>query len=193
MQLTTSSCLFIHFFVNSYLRRTKAAPPPVDHKQIAKDSSHDALSFLEQEIREAMEDEQTANETDIPPAVKAKLDEARANLRKSIDEVNEKAKLAKKLTEEVFQTRRNQKPRTTEANDLSKRPEDVSTNKAEQSTTDEHDGASPPNDISNSPTEPPHSSDEPSQTSESMYEVNPDELLDPQEKKAETELQPGGP
>ena len=55
--------------------------PPATRVEVAKQSAKDAVHDLEQEIKEAMENAEHSDDMEIPPDVKARLDEAKSKLR----------------------------------------------------------------------------------------------------------------
>jgi len=81
LYLAPLTILFAQFFIQRYITGTKQNVPPETKTQVAKESARDAIRDLEAEIKEAMNEEQHADEgTSIPPEVKAKVDAAKKQL-----------------------------------------------------------------------------------------------------------------
>lgn len=79
--LAPLTVLFLRFFTQKYLTATKQRVPPERRREVAKDSAKKAIKNLETEIKEAMDEEQHADEgTMVPDEVKAKVDSAKAKL-----------------------------------------------------------------------------------------------------------------
>ena len=73
--------LFVRFFLKRYITGTQQNVPPETKTQVAKESAKEAIRDLETEIKEAMEEEQHADEgTTMPPEVKARIDKAKSHL-----------------------------------------------------------------------------------------------------------------
>jgi len=82
LYLAPLTILFAQFFIQRYITGTKQNVPPETKTQVAKESARDAIRDLETQIKEAMNEEQHADEgTSIPPDVKAKVDAAKKQLR----------------------------------------------------------------------------------------------------------------
>ena len=85
--------------------RIRNADPPPNRKQILKESRKDAADNVEQEIREAIADEQSRDEIDIPADVIAKFGDAKSSLKKSADDLGAKArKTAKNANDAIKDT-----------------------------------------------------------------------------------------
>ena len=82
--------LFMTYFYTSYVARAHSEPPKPTKEENIKQSSQDAGRNLESELREALEDTQ-GGDTEPPPEVKAKLEDAKRRLKENSEHVNEKA------------------------------------------------------------------------------------------------------
>ena len=82
--------LFMTYFYRSYIARAHSEPPKPTKEENIKQSTQEAGRNLESEIREALEDTQ-GGDTEPPPEVKAKLDDAKRRLKENAEHVNEKA------------------------------------------------------------------------------------------------------
>ena len=83
--------LFITFFYNSYTARAHSEPPKPTKEENINQSSRDAVKDIEREIREAVEGQQ-GGDTEPPPELKAKLENAKRNAKESTKDISEKAK-----------------------------------------------------------------------------------------------------
>ncbi|MCJ1461442.1 hypothetical protein MMC07_000039 [Pseudocyphellaria aurata] len=202
--------LFTNFFIQTYLKRIRSTSPPPDHAQIAKDSGKDAVGRMEQEIREAMAGEQARDKTDIPSDLKGRLGDTTANLKKGAEELGSKAKKSVQIANDAIRDKvqvakeqakswnseKSEDSAPGERNDVKEtRHGETKTEGAKQNGTDEKHQAerskeeaevgssSEPEDISSSNL---------LDGDEKAYEVNPDEVMDSAEMKAEEELQPNG-
>lgn len=73
--------LFLRFFTQKYVLGTKQRVPPETRREVAKESAKNAIRDLETEIKEAMDEQQHADEgTEVPKEVKAKVDTAKEKL-----------------------------------------------------------------------------------------------------------------
>ena len=88
--LTPLAYLFITFFYNSYIARVHSEPPKPSTEENINQSSRDAIKDIEREIREAL-DETQGGETEPPPELKAKLENAKRNAKENTKDFNEKA------------------------------------------------------------------------------------------------------
>ena len=88
--LTPLAYLFITFFVNSYITRTHSEPPKPTKEENVKQASRDAVKDIEREIREAV-DARQGGDTEPPPELKAKLENAKRNVKENTRDFNEKA------------------------------------------------------------------------------------------------------
>ena len=82
--------LFMTYFYRSYIARAHSEPPKPTKEENIKQSSQEAVRNLESELREALEDTQ-GGDTEPPPEVKAKLEDAKRRLKENTEHVNEKA------------------------------------------------------------------------------------------------------
>lgn len=204
-----SRWLFTNFFIQTYLKRIRSASPPPDRAQIAKDSGKEAIDRVEREIREAMAGEQARDKTDIPSDLKARLGDTTATLKKGAEELGSKAKKSVQIANDAIrdkvQAAKEQAKSWNSENNEDSEPEErngvretrhgeTKTEGAKQNGIDEDDQAerskeelevessSEPEDISSSNLD----------GDEKAYEVNPDEVMNSAEMKAEEELQPNG-
>ena len=83
--------LFITFFYDNYTARAHSEPPKPTKEENITQSSQDAVKDIEREIREAVEGLQ-GGETEPPPELKAKLENAKRNVKESTKDISEKAK-----------------------------------------------------------------------------------------------------
>ena len=83
--------LFVRFFYKSYIARARSDPPKPSQQENIKQSSQDAIKDLEQEIREAMANEQGGT-TEPPPELKARLEKAKEDAKKESSELSDKVK-----------------------------------------------------------------------------------------------------
>ena len=81
---------FVKFYRQSYITRAKAEPPKPTEFENIKQSSKDAIKGVEQEIKEAMANEQ-GGPTEPPPELQAKLEKAKSDAKKEATELEEKA------------------------------------------------------------------------------------------------------
>lgn len=197
--------LFVNFFIGKYITGIRTAPPPPDRKQIARESGKDAAEHVEQEIREAMAEEQSRGETDIPADVIAKLGDAKESLKKSAGDLGSKARrTVKNANDAIRDTVQGTREQAKEWNgkDEGEGKEESWSEKAKK-WNDE-----PKNSESGEQDENVKDQDEQEQSWEAgereeiesngleasamSYEVNMDEVKDETEQKAEEELQPNG-
>ncbi len=82
--------LFITFFYNSYTARAHSEPPKPTKEENVNQSSRDAVKDIEREIREAV-DARQGGDTEPPPELKAKLENAKRNVKENTQDFNEKA------------------------------------------------------------------------------------------------------
>ena len=82
--------LFVTFFYNSYMARAHSEPPKPTKEENVNQSSRDAIKDIEREIREAVDGRQ-GGDTEPPPELKAKLENAKRDLKENSKELNEKA------------------------------------------------------------------------------------------------------
>ena len=82
--------LFITFFYNSYTARAHSEPPKPTKEENINQSSRDAVKDIEREIREAV-DGQQGGDTEPPPELKAKLENAKRNAKENAKDFNAKA------------------------------------------------------------------------------------------------------
>ena len=83
--------MFITFFYDSYMARAHSEPPKPTKEENITQSSQDAVKDIEREIREAVEGQQ-GGETEPPPELKAKLENAKRNVKENTKDISEKAK-----------------------------------------------------------------------------------------------------
>ena len=83
--------LFVTFFYNSYTARAHSEPPKPTKEENINQSSRDAVKDIEREIREAVEGQQ-GGDTEPPPELKAKLENAKRNVKENTKDISEKAK-----------------------------------------------------------------------------------------------------
>ena len=83
--------LFVTFFYNSYMARAHSEPPKPTKEENVNQSSRDAIKDIEREIREAVDGRQ-GGDTEPPPELKAKLENAKRDLKENSKELNEKAR-----------------------------------------------------------------------------------------------------
>lgn len=83
--------LFVTFFYNSYTARAHSEPPKPTKEENINQSSRDAVKDIEREIREAVEGQQ-GGDTEPPPELKAKLENAKRNVKENAKDISEKAK-----------------------------------------------------------------------------------------------------
>lgn len=81
--------LFMTYFYNSYIARAHSEPPKPTKEENIKQSSRDAVKDIEREIREAVEGRQ-GGDTEPPPELKAKLENAKRDVEESTKDFNEK-------------------------------------------------------------------------------------------------------
>ena len=82
--------LFLRFFTQKYVLGTKKRVPPETRREVAKESAKNAIKDLETEIKEAMDEQQHADEgTEIPEEVKAKVDTAKEKLEAAKAKLND--------------------------------------------------------------------------------------------------------
>ena len=82
--------LFVTFFFNSYTARAHSDPPKPTKEENINQSSRDAVKDIEREIREAV-DARQGGDTEPPPELKMKLENAKRNVKENAKEFNEKA------------------------------------------------------------------------------------------------------
>ena len=82
--------LFITFFYKSYTARAQSEPPKPTKEENVNQSSQDAVKDIEREIREAVEGRQ-GGDTEPPPELKTKLENAKRNVKENAKDFNEKA------------------------------------------------------------------------------------------------------
>lgn len=82
--------LFMTYFYNSYIARAHSEPPKPTREENVKQSSRDAVKDIEREIREAIDGRQ-GGDTEPPPELKAKLEDAKRNVKESTEDFSEKA------------------------------------------------------------------------------------------------------
>ena len=81
--------LFLRFFTQKYVLGTKQRVPPETRRDVAKESAKNAIRDLETEIKEAMDEQQHADEgTELPKEVKAKVDTAKEKLEDAKAKLN---------------------------------------------------------------------------------------------------------
>ena len=83
--------LFVTFFYNSYTARAHSEPPKPTKEENINQSSRDAVKDIERKIREAVEGQQ-GGDTEPPPELKAKLENAKRNVKENTKDISEKAK-----------------------------------------------------------------------------------------------------
>lgn len=88
--LSPLAYLFITFFYNSYIARAHSEPPKPTTEENINQSSRDAVKDIEREIREAVDGKQ-GGDTEPPPELKAKLENAKRNVKENTKDFNEKA------------------------------------------------------------------------------------------------------
>ena len=88
--LSPLAYLFITFFYNSYIARAHSEPPKPTTEENITQSSRDAVKDIEREIREAVDGKQ-GGDTEPPPELKAKLENAKRNVKENTKDFNEKA------------------------------------------------------------------------------------------------------
>ena len=88
--LSPLAYLFIAFFYNSYIARAHSEPPKPTTEENINQSSRDAVKDIEREIREAVDGKQ-GGDTEPPPELKAKLENAKRNVKENTKDFNEKA------------------------------------------------------------------------------------------------------
>ena len=81
--------LFMTYFYNSYIARAHSEPPKPTKEENVKQSSRDAVKDIEREIREAVEGRQ-GGDTEPPPELKVKLENAKRDVKESTKDFNEK-------------------------------------------------------------------------------------------------------
>ena len=91
LYLTPLLYLFVTFFYNSYTARAQSEPPKPTKEENVSQSSRDAVKDIEQEIREAVEGRQ-GGDTEPPPELKAKLENAKRNVKENSKDFSEKAR-----------------------------------------------------------------------------------------------------
>ena len=82
--------LFMTYFYNNYIARAHSEPPKPTKEENVKESSRDAVKDVGREIREAVEGRQ-GGDTEPPPEMKAKLENAKRNIKEETKDFNEKA------------------------------------------------------------------------------------------------------
>ena len=82
--------LFMAYFYNSYIARAHSEPPKPTKEENVKQSSRDAVRDIEREIREAV-DARQGGDTEPPPELKAKLENAKRHVKEETKAFNEKA------------------------------------------------------------------------------------------------------
>ena len=192
--------LFIDFFIRNYIVRIRNADPPPNRKQILKESRKDAADNVEQEIREAIADEQSRDEIDIPADVIAKFGDAKSSLKKSADDLGAKArKTAKNANDAIKDTVQDTKEQAIkrdgkdegqgkeEAKTWNDESKNWETRKQDENVNDEDEQeqswmAGEREEIEANGLD----------SSAMSYEVNMDEVKNEAEQKAEEELQPNG-
>lgn len=90
LYLAPLAYLFIKYFYNSYIARAHSEPPKPTKEENIKQSSRDAVKDIEQEIQEAVDGRQ-GGDTEPPPELKAKLENAKRNIKEETKDLNEKA------------------------------------------------------------------------------------------------------
>ena len=88
--LSPLAYLFITFFYDSYIARARSEPPKPTTEENISQSSRDAVKDIEREIREAVDGTQ-GGDTEPPPELKAKLENAKRNVKENSKDLNEKA------------------------------------------------------------------------------------------------------
>lgn len=81
--------LFMTYFYNSYIARAHSEPPKPTKEENVKQSSRDAVKDIEREIREAVDGRQ-GGDTEPPPELKAKLENAKRNANDEAKDISEK-------------------------------------------------------------------------------------------------------
>lgn len=196
--------LFVQFFIRTYLKRIRAASPPPDRTQIAKDSGKDAVEKVEREIQEAMAEEQGRDETDNPSDFKARLGDTTANLKKGAEDLGSKAKKSVQIINDAVRDKvQAAKEQATNWNSEYNEPEEQDGEQekrnGEPKEEVEQNGISENDQVERSKEELEVETSEPEEIEsnifdgdEKAYEVNPDEVLNSEEKKAAEEMQPNG-
>ena len=82
--------LFVTFFFNSYAARAHSDPPKPTKEENINQSSRDAVKDIEREIREAV-DARQGGDTEPPPELKIKLENAKRDMKENAKDLNEKA------------------------------------------------------------------------------------------------------
>lgn len=82
--------LFIEYFYKSYIARAHSEPPKPTKEENVKQSSRDAVKDTEREIREAVKGRQ-GGDTEPPPELKAKLENAKRNVKENSKDFSERA------------------------------------------------------------------------------------------------------
>lgn len=196
--------LFVQFFIRTYLKRIRAASPPPDRTQIAKDSGKDAVEKVEREIQEAMAEEQGRDETDNPSDLKARLGDTTANLKKGAEDLGSKAKKSVQIINDAVRDKvQAAKEQATnwnsEHNESDEQDWEQEKRNGEPKEEVEQNGISENDQVERSKEELEVETSEPEEIEsnifdgdEKAYEVNPDEVLNSEEKKAAEEMQPNG-
>ena len=73
--------LFLQFSVNNYILGTKQNVPPASRTEVAKKAAQDAIHELESEIKQAIDEQTRYPDMEVPPEVKAKIDQAKSALK----------------------------------------------------------------------------------------------------------------
>lgn len=182
--------LFINFFIKTYIRRARASPPPPDRIQITKDSSQEAIDKVEEEIREAMA-EHNSDKNDLPPDLKAKLENARASLKKEMGDLGSRAtKKAQNSNDTIKDKLQASKGQVGKDDDDAARKAD-----SVAKTWNEEQNAKSLDNRERSKDEHPDGGSEAKEEGDAeaeAYEVNPDVLLNEKEKKAAEDFQSNG-
>ena len=82
--------LFVTFFFNSYTARAHSEPPKPTKEENIDQSSRDAVKDIEREIREAV-DARQGGDTEPPPELKIKLENAKRDVKENAKDFSEKA------------------------------------------------------------------------------------------------------
>lgn len=166
---------------------------------------------MEREIREAMAGEQGLDETDVPSDIKARLGDTTANLKKGAEDLGSKAKksvqTANDAIREKVQSAKEQaknwnneygefkEPNGDRSEERNREPETrngETKEKVEQNGISENDGVDRSKEVEVETSEPEEIESNNLDGDEKAYEVNPDEVLNSAEKRAEEEMQPNG-
>lgn len=202
--MRTYRWLFVQFFIRTYLKRIRAASPPPDRTQIAKDAGKDAAEKVERELHEAMAEGQGPDEPDNRSDLKARLSDTTANLKKGAEDLGSKAKKSVQVINDVVRdkvqaAKEQATSRNSEYNESEEQDGEREKRNGEPKEEVEPNGIDEDDQVDRSKEELEVETSEPEEIEsnifdgdEKAYEVNPDEVLDSEEKKAAEEMQPNG-